>query len=93
MLEGLRLLGTAGYRLRDAPECCTPAMLYPREGAKIVTDLLSKVECRIGFGKDLALHQLKREHSWPALWIQPSLVQHIGLHSSLSQRLVDPLIV
>lgn len=93
ILELRHALGSYGYVLTSAPECCTPAMLFPKAGAQRVVNLLHPIKCHLRFGKDLALEQLRRQHHLKAYLLQPNLVSHIGMFSLLSHNLVDSFVL
>ena len=81
------------HTFSPAPSCCTPAMLFPAEGAKQVVSYLNQVTCSNNFGKDSGLDRLLVEKGMKAYLVQPSTFTHIGLYSSLRDRMVDPFIV
>ena len=89
----LRRMSKHLYSYVPAPGCCTPAMLFPENGANIVINYLSKVKCRTRFGKDMALDKMRSEQSLSAFMIQPNLFKHIGMYSSLHDIVLDPAIV
>ncbi len=77
-----------------APECCTPAMLFPNGGAEIVARYLDTVECKQSYGKDMALETFRRANTqYKTYMVQPNLVTHIGLYSSLRKAILDPYVV
>lgn len=69
-----------------APDCCTPANLYPRHSLARLLDLLDKVTCGVGYPKDFALVDIVREAGLDSLYLQPNIVKHIGAVSSLANR-------
>lgn len=79
----LRRLSPSLYNLAPATECCTQAMLYSTSSAQRVLDYLSKVKCKSGFAKDIALYSVLQQTEEWALVVEPNLVQHIGHFSSL----------
>lgn len=81
------------YQMTPAPSCCTPAMLFPRAGGKVVMQYLRGVTCRKHFGKDIALDRLVRERRHITRLIQPNLFQHIGHYSSLRSEFINPFSV
>ena len=89
-----RMFSPALYSFMSAPECCTPAMLFPATGAQLVIDHLNSVSCLRDFGKDMALEKFRhsKEH-FKTYMVQPNLVTHIGLYSSLRRVVLDPFIV
>lgn len=77
---------TSAYSLLSATECCTPAMLYSHSSAGRVAKFLSSVTCRPGYAKDTALYlHIKTGHE-TAFVVEPNLVEHIGLQSTLRGR-------
>lgn len=81
------------HTFTPAPSCCTPAMLFPADGARQVVSYLDKVTCSNNFGKDSVLDMLLIEKRMKAYLVQPSTFTHIGLYSSLREKMVDPFIV
>lgn len=81
------------HTFSPAPSCCTPAMLFPADGARQVVSYLDKVTCSNNFGKDSGLDRLLVEKGMRAYLVQPSTFTHIGLYSSLREKMVDPFIV
>lgn len=81
------------YEMTPAPSCCTPAMLYPRAGGKVVLEYLRTIRCKRGFGKDMALDKLVRERGHTTRFIQPNLFQHIGLFSAIRAGFINPFLV
>ncbi len=82
------------YSFMKAPECCTPAMLFPNQGAKLVADFLANTTCRRQFGKDMALEKFRHSKvDFKTYMVQPNLVTHIGMYSSLRRAVLDPFIV
>ena len=79
-----RFFSPAFYSLLAATECCTPAMLYSNESAAKVVHFLSNITCKRGYGKDIALYlHVRQTNGLEAFVIEPNLVQHIGLKSTL----------
>ncbi|KAF7483998.1 transmembrane protein 246 [Marmota monax] len=79
----LRRLSPSLYSVVPASQCCTPAMLFPAPAARRTLTYLSQVYCHKGFGKDMALYSLLRAKGERAYVVEPNLVKHIGLFSSL----------
>ncbi|XP_069083064.1 post-GPI attachment to proteins factor 4-like [Pleurodeles waltl] len=79
----LRRLSPSLYNLAPATECCTQAMLYSSSSAQRVLGYLSEIQCKPGFAKDTALYSILQQTEEWALVVEPNLVQHIGLFSSL----------
>lgn len=79
----LRRISTLLYQVVPAPSCCTPGMLYPRNGMIEVINYFSSITCEEGFGKDIALEKFKKNERKTALMVQPNLFTHVGMYSSL----------
>jgi len=71
------------YSLLSATHCCTPAMAFSRDSALRVVHFLSSITCRKGYAKDTALHLHVGRSTEKAFVIEPNLVHHIGLKSTL----------
>ncbi len=93
LVDYRRLFSPYLYTYVKAPECCTPAMLFPQNGARKVVDYLSRTTCGKRFGKDMALEKFKLESHLRTYMIQPNLVTHIGMYSSLRSNILDPFVV
>ena len=93
LVELRRFFSPQLYTMVRAPECCTPAMLFPLEGAKQVTAMLNRTYTTKSLGKDIALWQWRKRHNLPAYLVQPNMVMHIGLYSALRTAILDPFIV
>lgn len=89
LLEARRLSPQL-YALAPASECCTPAMLYSARSARRVLGYLEAVHCRSGYAKDTALYALLREQGERAYVLEPNLVTHIGLFSTLRGFIAQP---
>lgn len=81
------------HTFTPAPSCCTPALLFPAKGAVEVISYLDKITCSNNFGKDSGLDNLLSERNLKAYLVQPNTFTHIGLYSSLRDKIVDPFIV
>ncbi|XP_046572588.1 post-GPI attachment to proteins factor 4-like isoform X2 [Haliotis rubra] len=92
-LMEMRRMSVQTYQVTSAPSCCTPAMLYPRQGGREIVKRLSAVTCKRRYGKDMALEDIRRRHGYTALMVQPNLFKHIGLYSSLRKGVIDPFII
>lgn len=94
IVEMRRVFSPFFYSFMRAPECCTPAMLFPAKGAKLVVQYLDSVKCSKGYGKDMALESFRTSRrDFKTYLVQPNLVSHIGLYSSLRLAILDPFIV
>ncbi|KAJ7335359.1 hypothetical protein JRQ81_013300 [Phrynocephalus forsythii] len=79
----LRRLAPPLYNVVPATECCTPAMLFPAPSARRVLGYLKELHCRRGFAKDTALYSLLRSKGEQAFVVEPNLVRHVGMFSSV----------
>ena len=94
IVELRRVFSPLFYSFMNAPECCTPAMLFPAKGAKLVVQYLDSIKCSKGHGKDMALERFRNsQKDYKTHLVQPNLVRHIGLYSSLRRAIIDPFIV
>ncbi|XP_067681349.1 post-GPI attachment to proteins factor 4-like [Haliotis asinina] len=87
MLE-LRRLSKYLYQFRQAPGCCTPAMLYPRAIVEPLTAFLTSLPS--SRHTDLAIYDFVIQTQTPAYQLEPNLFHHIGMHSSLGTGDKDP---
>ena len=65
------------------PDCCTQAILYPAHMARKLAHHLTPVHCSILFSVDLAIDQYAQAHSLIRYLVEPNLVNHIGLVSTV----------
>ncbi|XP_060618450.2 post-GPI attachment to proteins factor 4 [Anolis sagrei] len=79
----LRRLSPSLYNIVPASECCTPAMLFSDFTAHRVLNYLQELHCRQGFAKDTALYSLLRQKGERAFVVEPNLVRHVGMFSSV----------
>ncbi|XP_062892937.1 transmembrane protein 246 [Mobula hypostoma] len=86
----LRRLSPQLYALAPASHCCTPAMAFTADGARRAMAYLGERQCRRGYAKDTALYEAAREHSEEAYVVEPNLVSHIGLYSTLRGYIARP---
>ncbi|XP_046545173.1 post-GPI attachment to proteins factor 4-like [Haliotis rubra] len=77
----LRRLSKYLYQFRQAPGCCTPAMLYPRAIVEPLTTYLTSLPSPQH--TDLAIYDFVIQTQTPAYQLEPNLFHHIGMHSSL----------
>lgn len=93
LLNLRRLFAPHFYSFMSAPECCTPAMLFPNKGARDVVEHLSSTPCYINNAKDTVLHRYIKTQHHKAFVVQPNLFKHIGFLSSLRQKFLNPYVV
>uniref|UniRef100_A0A8D0E5W6 Post-GPI attachment to proteins GalNAc transferase 4 n=1 Tax=Salvator merianae TaxID=96440 RepID=A0A8D0E5W6_SALMN len=79
----LRRLAPPLYNIVPVTECCTPAMLFSAPSAHRVLAYLKELHCRPGFAKDIALYSLLLSKGEWAFVVEPNLVRHVGMFSSL----------
>lgn len=73
------------YRVTEAPSCCTPAVLYPKEHIKDLVSFLQSKTCSTTYPLDFALDDFVTSQSLVKYLASPNLVSHIGFHSSLNK--------
>ncbi|XP_052767100.1 post-GPI attachment to proteins factor 4-like [Mya arenaria] len=74
------------FRMSPSPACCTPAMLY---SSHIIPGLISHLIDISQMNKDLAIYDFIEKQQIPGYLLEPNLVRHIGLYTSL-QNLHKP---
>ncbi|TKC47553.1 hypothetical protein EI555_007978 [Monodon monoceros] len=79
----LRQLLPSLYSVVPASQVCTPAIPFPARVARWTLTYLSQVYCHKGFSKNMALFSLLRAKGERAYVVEPNLVKHIRLFSSL----------
>ncbi|KAK3094554.1 hypothetical protein FSP39_003327 [Pinctada imbricata] len=89
----LRRISRNLYQVTPAPSCCTPAMLYTKNGFIKISEHLKSVRCKNRYGKDTALDEFRTKSGLIARMVQPNLFTHIGMYSSLRDQVLDPFIV
>nr|XP_056704861.1 post-GPI attachment to proteins factor 4 [Euleptes europaea] len=81
-----RRLAPSLYSIVPVTECCTPAMLFSASSARRALGYLKELRCRPGFAKDTALYALLRMKGERAFVVEPNLVRHVGMFSSLRRN-------
>ena len=81
------------YQYVPAPTCCTPAVMFPRAAAHDVVEFLNSSVCKNAAGKDALLDRMVKQRNMKAFLVYPNSFTHIGMYSSLRERLVDPFLV
>lgn len=75
------------YSLIPAHGCCIPCAVYPREHA---LGLASFLEAQPSMRQvDLVLPGYAKSHGLEAVGVEPNMVAHIGMYSSLSESFKD----
>lgn len=84
----LRSLSKYFHLMVPAPFCCTPGIVFQRQSAIEAVDFIGGVRSDNQYGKDAALYDYYRKSGLPAWYIQPNLVEHIGLKSTLHSNVI-----
>jgi len=71
------------YYLVPAPDCCTPANLFPVHNIPKVISTLANITCKKNMAKDYALVEMVSITGLQSWSVQPNLVRHVGAVSSL----------
>ena len=72
------------YSLAPDPGCCSPAILYKAEFARLLIPYLVKqVRCSSDYPLDMALKSFVNHLHWQGFRVEPNLFRHIGLISTL----------
>ncbi|XP_039399894.1 post-GPI attachment to proteins factor 4 [Mauremys reevesii] len=88
----LRRLAPVLYNVVPVTECCMPAMVFSASSARRVLGYLQELHCRPGFAKDTALYSLLRTKDERAYVVEPNLVRHVGMFSSLRPNNIPKLL-
>jgi len=84
------------YSLAPDPACCSPAVFYNAEFAKLLVPyLLNEVQCSHAYPLDMALKRFVDRLQWPGFRVEPNVFRHIGLMSTMkgfSRHIEDFLI-
>ncbi|XP_060072428.1 post-GPI attachment to proteins factor 4-like [Ylistrum balloti] len=87
----LRTFSRDLYSLKPSPACCTPAMLYPADTIKTLTNFLNQSQKHQSQVKiDLQIYNFTQIYNLPGYQIEPNLFRHVGMVSSLSSLTKDP---
>jgi len=84
-VESWRRYFSSTHQLVAAPGCCTQATLYP---ALVISELcahLSRVHCHPKFPVDIAVDGFAHVRGLKRYLVEPNVVRHIGLMSSLAK--------
>jgi len=83
-LTRLKRISPYLYSLAPDPACCSPAVFYNAEFAKLlVPHLLNEVQCSNAYPLDMALKGFADRLQWPGFRVEPNLFRHIGLMSTM----------
>ena len=80
---GLLSFSAYTHRLVEAPDCCTPAVLYSSAMADVCADYLSSITCHVDFSVDHALDWLAGTYHYHRYLVEPNIVKHVGMWSSI----------
>lgn len=83
----MRRLHSFFFQISPDLGCCTPAVLYSTKWIPEIVQYLQSSQCRrCHLGVDLALNDFREQINLPCYLIEPSLVRHIGMHSTLTSN-------
>lgn len=85
----LRKLSPYLYSVVEAARCCTPGVLYKKSHARDLVNFLKSVQCSEKYPLDFAIDDFADQMNLERYLVVPNMVSHIGVHSSLSNRLKD----
>lgn len=85
----LRKLSPFLFSVVQAARCCTPGVLYNRSHARDLANFLNSVQCTEKYPLDFAIDDFADKSNLERYLVVPNMVSHIGVHSSLSNRLKD----
>lgn len=81
----LRRLHTFFFHISDDMGCCTPAVLFSTKWIAAIVEYLRSSEChRCRLGVDLALSDFREQNDLDCYLVEPNLVRHVGMHSTLT---------
>ncbi|XP_075437709.1 GPI-N-acetylgalactosamine transferase PGAP4 isoform X2 [Ascaphus truei] len=86
----LRRASPALYNVVPATECCTPAMLFSEASARRALGYLQEMKCQPGNAKDTALYRELEKRGERAWAVEPNMVTHVGMFSTLRGSMEDP---
>ncbi|XP_078679397.1 GPI-N-acetylgalactosamine transferase PGAP4-like [Branchiostoma floridae x Branchiostoma belcheri] len=86
-----RRLSSQLYTVTTGPFCCTPAVLYPGNMAAEIADFLKSGTCDERYPLDFALSDFAIDKGLTRYKVEPNLVQHVGLVSSIRSDVRDPM--
>lgn len=83
----LRRISPQLFKFSPTPGCCTPAMFY---SAHIVPELIEYLIIHSDRNKDLAINDFIQQNKIPGYILEPNLVRHIGMYTSLKNAYKPP---
>ena len=78
------------YRVVPAPDCCSPAILYAADKAKQLSAYLKTKTCSSSYPIDLAMDEFAKVNNYKKYLVEPNLLQHIGMFSSIKAKSAFP---
>ena len=78
------------YTVVPAPDCCSPAILYAADRAKKLSAYLKTVKCESKYPIDFAMDKFAKIYNYKKYLIEPNLMQHIGMFSSIKTKSKHP---
>ncbi|KAK2180592.1 hypothetical protein NP493_437g05022 [Ridgeia piscesae] len=82
-VHAVQRLSAYFYSVSPAPDCCSPAILFNAETAIEISSHLATTTCNSRLSLDLAMSQFAHAQGFTTLLVQPNVVRHIGLISTL----------
>ena len=71
------------YRLLSAPDCCSPALVFPSNVVNSLLTFLESFKCTINKGIDIACDSYAKQYGYDRYVVEPNLFSHIGMLSTL----------
>ena len=82
-VHAVQRLSKSLYSIGPAPDCCSPAILYNAEAAIEFASHLAVTTCNSRLSLDMAMSEFAHAQQFTTLLMQPNLVSHVGLISTL----------
>ncbi|KAK2192406.1 hypothetical protein NP493_30g05026 [Ridgeia piscesae] len=82
-VHAMQRLSKHFYSVWPAPECCIPATLFKAGPARDIARHLATVNCSRDLPLDIAMAAYTDAKNYASFLVQPNLITHIGLMSSL----------
>ena len=73
-----------------APNCCSPAILYPANMARKLANFLQETTCTSRFPIDFAMDRFTRKFKLKRYLVEPNIMKHIGMYSSIKSNRKKP---
>ena len=75
------------YSVVKAPGCCIPGVLFQKSHALELANYLESIQCGVNYPVDVAMDDFADKRNLERYLVVPNMFSHIGLHSSLNNRL------